>query len=239
MSPDALHKPMRLIIIRFPNAERTALIERIKTFAQTYGFAIRLSDDATHPGEIFLQLYRGDMKMICATDRRRSEFDIALYKTPGHPAPMWALDQAIVRLQRIVEQIPNTHLSQQILATSDPTPENRDGQSPIRMALIGVQPGARPRLLEQFKAFAHANGFAIHLGQTTPDPENFAIDMFRDDIWISGFTPFTVREADFGFYDTYVIRPAKPEAVTQAFEALRRAVEQVQGVTFVERPIER
>ena len=63
--------------------------------------------------------------------------------------------------------------------------------------------------------------------------------MFRDDIRISGFTPFTVREAEFGFYDTYVVQPAKPEAVAQAFEALRRAVEQVPGATFRERPRER
>ena len=58
--------------------------------------------------------------------------------------------------------------------------------------------------------------------------------MYRDDIRILGDTPFTVREADFALYDTYVVQPAKPEAVAQTFEALRRAVEQVPGVRFME-----
>ena len=134
MSAEFRHKPMRMITIRFPDAERAGLLKGIETFAQENGFALRLSNDANHSGELSLQLYRGDMKMIGATDSGRSEFDIALYKTPGHPAPMWALDRAVSSLWRIVEKIPNVRVSQEILATYDPTPENRSGQLPLRAA---------------------------------------------------------------------------------------------------------
>ncbi|WP_342359660.1 hypothetical protein [Terrarubrum flagellatum] len=239
MWADSRQKPMRLITIRFPETKRAALIDGIKLFAEKNGFAIRLSNDSAHPGELFLQLYRGDMKMVGSTDRSRSEFGVALYKTPGDPTPMWALDRAVSLLRGIVEQIPDVYVSQQILATFDPTPKTPDSQAPLRLARIGVLPGARLELLEQFKAFANVNAFAIRLSQTTPDPENFAVDMFRDDITITGSTPFTVREAEFGLYDTYVVQPAKPEAVAQVFEALRRAVEEVPGATFVERAKER
>ncbi|WP_342359661.1 hypothetical protein [Terrarubrum flagellatum] len=239
MSAETRQKPMRLITIRFPETRRAALIEGIKFFADKNGFAIRLGDDSAHPSELFLQLYRGDMKMIGATDARRSEFSIALYKTPGDPAPMWALDRAVSLLRGIVAQIPDVYVSQQILATYDPTLGNRDGQSPQRMARISIPPGARLKLLGQFKAFAEANAFAIRFSQARPDPEDFVVTIFRDDIRISSFTPFTAREAELRLHDTYMAHPAKPEAVAQVFEALRRAVEEIPGATFVERAKER
>jgi hypothetical protein len=58
--------------------------------------------------------------------------------------------------------------------------------------------------------------------------------MYREDLKLDGATPFTTRELYLSFYQTYQRCPVVKEVVAEVFEDLRRAVEQVPGVTFTE-----
>jgi hypothetical protein len=53
---------------------------------------------------------------------------------------------------------------------------------PIRTVKVAIEKSAHPQYVRQVKAFAHAFGFSTRFSQSSPDPADVLVQMWRNDV---------------------------------------------------------
>jgi hypothetical protein len=119
------------------------------------------------------------------------------------------------------------------LAAGAPATSRPEPQLPVRSIDVTVGKGAREKFFDRLRTFADAHAFAIRIAPTTPDRENFLVQMWREDIKIVAVTSLRPETFHIGFY-----RNDTEAAATAAYDVLvtdlRHAVSEIEGSTFSE-----
>ena len=234
LSAEEMRAPLRSVAISLGAGEREQLLGKLRIFSNGYGFAIRLSGDPAKPGDIFVQLYRTDIKMIGRLPAAIPRLDLTVYRT-WHRVPAEGVEQGVGGLRQSVSSLPGVRFEQTIFERGDDMSlEPRDGRAPVRSARIALEDRSRDALKLAFARFAEASGMAIRFTQSTPDPKNLVVMMHREDVDIIGTMPFSTQVLEISISRSGD-RTASQAVIDQTFEALRRSVEQVAGLTFTER----
>jgi hypothetical protein len=234
LSPDEMRAPLRSITITVPGKDRDALVGKLPAFADTNHFLIRVSRDPARPGDVFVQMYRTDIKMIGRLPTGEPRLDLTVYRTL-HRIPPEAIDQGVGGLRKVVSELPGARFEQTVFVQGDDmTLEPRTGIAPVRSAIIRLPDAAREALKGQLVSFSEANGLAVGFRQVTPDPKQITVTMHSEDVEISGGMPFSMNELHMNLYRSGD-RSASRALIDHLFAELQHAVLKVDGVTFSER----
>lgn len=234
LPPAQMRAALRAITVKAPADARDGLIATLPVFAAQNRFKIRLSRDPAKPGDVFVQLYRSDIKMIGRVPAGESRLDLTVYRTL-HRIPVEAIDQGVGGLRAAVARLPGARFEQTVfLRGDDMALEPRTGYPAARTAIIQLPEGAREAMKQQLLSFAEANGLAMGFSQVTPDPRPITFDMYGEVVEISGDMPFSQSEL-YVSISRSGDRSASMAEIDHLFAELQRAVEQVDGVKFTAR----
>jgi hypothetical protein len=103
-------------------------------------------------------------------------------------------------------------------------------ESPIRSIEVVVPPGKRDKFVEQLRAFADANAFAMRVGNVTPDGKRILVQMWREDIKVIGDNPFEPEAFGISFYRNGTA-PVWPWAFDKLVTNLKGQLGDVQGAS--------
>ena len=238
LSPEEMRAPLRFITITAPANARDGLIATLPTFAAKNRFKIRLSRDPAKPGDVFVQMYRSDIKMIGRSPAGEPRLDLTVYRTL-HRIPVEAIDQGVGGLRAAVSELLGSRFEQTVFVRGDDMAlEPRTGYAAASTAIIRLPGGAREAVKRQLVSFAEENGLAMGFSQVTPDPKQITFDMYGEVVRLSGSMPFSNSELYISISRTGD-RSASLAEIDHLFTELQRAVVQVDGVTFSERPSSR
>ena len=110
--------------------------------------------------------------------------------------------------------------------------DNSSGQLPRRTAVITIDTSQQEKLFAQLRKFADKQGFTILIDTRPPGVEGFYIDMYRDDVEISGTNPFVSEKYELGIYDRDRQRPVSETVLDDLVNDLKSFVGEVPGATF-------
>lgn len=104
-------------------------------------------------------------------------------------------------------------------------------KSPIKIITIAVQADMRPKFFEEMEKFANKYKFQYQMDKISPDDE-FSIDIWRNDLWISAVNVENHSEFVIGLYDG----DAKPsiELINGVLSELHRISNSIPNSTFKE-----
>jgi hypothetical protein len=235
LSPEEMRSPLRSVTVHFSASDRDVLVAKLRDLANHYRFAIRFSTDPARPGDIFVQLYRSDIKMIGRMQAGEPRLELTIYRTL-HRVPVEAVEQSVSVLQQIATELPNARFVQTVFALGDDMAlEPRTGTAPVRAARVTHADGAQDAIKRQLAIFADANGYAIRFTQVTPDPKDFIVSLYSESLNIRVDKAFTNDKVDALIY-LAGDRTASRTAIDQTFALLREAFEQIPGVLFAHGP---
>jgi hypothetical protein len=110
---------------------------------------------------------------------------------------------------------------------------NDNGQEARKSVVITIDLNRRQEFLDQLHEFADAYDFSILIDTLSSSDEKFQVYMKREDVFISGASPFEPNEYHLGFYDTD-IRNSVPDSVfDDLVSELEQYVSEVPGTTFL------
>lgn len=109
---------------------------------------------------------------------------------------------------------------------------NDNRQDARRNIVITIDLNRRQEFFDQLDKFAEANGFSILIDTLASSDNKFQIDMSREDIIISGASPFEPNEYHISFYDVLNQPPAPDSVFDDLVSQLEQYVSEVPGTTF-------
>lgn len=109
---------------------------------------------------------------------------------------------------------------------------NDSRQDARRSVVITIDLNRRQEFFDQLKKFAEANSFTILIDTLSSSDEEFQIDMTREDIIISGASPFEPNEYHIAFFDVLNQPPAPDPVLDDLVSQLEQYVSEVPGTTF-------
>jgi hypothetical protein len=110
---------------------------------------------------------------------------------------------------------------------------NDSGQDTRRSIVITIDLNRRQEFFDQLRKFASANGFSISIETLSSNEEKYQVNMKREDIIISGASPFELDQYYIDFFDV-TDRPLAPDSVfDHLVSELQRDVSEVPGTTFL------
>jgi hypothetical protein len=230
---ETMRSPLSSVSIKVRRGQRDCLPDVLRSFADSYGFALRLSTDPTRPDDHFVQMYRSDVKMIGYLPALTLRLDLNVYRTLDI-VPGAAIRQAVDGLKKSSSKLPGIAFEETVFEAGDDMSIHQSGILPVLRADIQLEDSVREELRTQIAAFAVANGFALTFTQTSPNPKAITFDMYRENLWIFGHTPFSMNQLRFAIYRSGD-RTATFDEIEQTFIALQRTVERVPGVSFARR----
>jgi len=93
----------------------------------------------------------------------------------------------------------------------------------------------RDEFFDQLKRFADTYNFSLHIGQTTPTGDTFAIEMTGEDVRISGNNALHPTRFEIAFYDKkYLGVPVSDEAIDSLLTDLKSIISQTPNVRIFE-----
>jgi hypothetical protein len=109
---------------------------------------------------------------------------------------------------------------------------NDAGQDSRKSVVIAIDLSRREEFFDQLRKFAKANGFSILIDTLSSSTEKFQVSMRRDDIIISGASPFEPNQYYIDFFDV-TDQPVAPDSVFEYLVSeLEKYVSEVPGTTF-------
>ena len=105
----------------------------------------------------------------------------------------------------------------------------KEPQQALRTVYVTFAEGRREAMLDRLRAFADANAFAIRIAPVTPDGQNLAIDMWRNDVKIFGDNDFSPYKFSISFYENAEGRTAAISSTDRLAEELRQSLAEVEG----------
>jgi hypothetical protein len=106
-----------------------------------------------------------------------------------------------------------------------------NGKLPVKIVDIIFPQNDVDKLFDQFRKFAEKNAFAIRIAPTDPTGESFLVQMWRQDIKITGLDG---DPGQFGvaFYTTYEEQPVPLRVFDELIIDLKGFVEEIPNITF-------
>lgn len=109
--------PIQVLEVRIPTFATDQLVDRIRNFAETYAFAIRVSQSSPDPNNIFVQMWREDIKLIGSNVSDTGASDITFktffYKICDRPISAEIVDQLVGGLKRIIGEVEGITFSEE------------------------------------------------------------------------------------------------------------------------------
>lgn len=112
------------------------------------------------------------------------------------------------------------------------TTDNSSGQRPRRKVNITIDTNEQEKLFDQLRNFATQQAFTILIDTRPSGIEGFYIDLYRDDIEISGTNPFAPGEYELGIYDADRLHPVSESILDHLVRDLKDFVGKVPSATF-------
>ena len=112
------------------------------------------------------------------------------------------------------------------------TTDNSSGQRPRRKVNITIDTNEQEKLFDQLRNFATQQAFTILIDTRPSGIEGFYIDLYRDDIEISGTNPFALGEYELGIYDADRLHPVSESILDHLVRDLKDFVGKVPSATF-------
>ena len=103
------------------------------------------------------------------------------------------------------------------------------GQAPLSSIEFAVPKPARDAFFAQLKRYAGENGFTVSIAPIHPVKEQFGVDMWRKDVFMSGANIFEDTKFDLGIY-AQTGAAVDATATAHMAEAIKSAVLVVPGV---------
>ena len=110
---------------------------------------------------------------------------------------------------------------------------NDSRQEARKVVIITIDVNKRQEFFDQLRKFAEANGFSILIDTMSSSNEKFQIYMTRDDVIISGASPFEPYEYHLAFSDANVRHAAPDSVFDDLLSELERYASAVPGTTFL------
>ncbi len=234
LSPEAMRSPLRSLTIVFGSGDRDLLLAKLREVANRNRFAIRVSSDPGKPGDVFVQMYRSDIKMIGLIPNELDRLDLTVLRTVRR-VPAEAIEHGVSAIRELVGKLPKAQFEQSIFERGDDMSlEPRTGISPVRSARLTHANNAQDQIKRQIAQFADENSYAIRFTQTTPNPQDLAAYLYSESLNIVVDKAFSNEEMGIAIYRAGD-RTTSEAAIDSTFDALRKAIEQVPGVSFVPR----
>lgn len=98
--------------------------------------------------------------------------------------------------------------------------------------VIAIDIDHEQEFFEQLRKFAVKHDFKIQIDTRPPGLEGFYVNMYRDDIEISGMNPWVRGEYELSFYDADCNKPALETVLDDLVSDLKSFVIEVPGVKF-------
>jgi hypothetical protein len=223
-----MNDPLSLLWITFQEGRRDQILDCLHSFADDNRFNIRLSADSGRPSDIFIQMYRTDIKMIGHLPKNGLRLDLTVFRTAS-PVPVEEVRKGIDALRRTVLTVPETNLEETVFERGDVMPKEKTPILPIHVAVVHYRKNESGALEHQIFSYAEDNGFAIRSIRGTPDPLDISFTMFREDLFVLGIA--NNEELRVAFYRSGDAT-ASAAVVDQAFEGFAHATERVPSVRF-------
>jgi hypothetical protein len=234
LSPEEMRSPLRRIVVTGPVGSRETLIDELPVFAEQNRFVIRLSGDPASPGDTYVQIYRSDIKMIGRITAGETRLDLGMYRTSGR-MPANFINGGVNGLRSAIDRLPGMRFEQTVFVSGDDMAlEPRTGRKAARSATIHIPDHARSAVRQKLAGFADLNGLAMGFREPLIDQKEIAFDAYADGIKFLGFSPVSSSEL-IVFIDRIGDRSVSDTMINHFFNELRRAVEQIDGVTFKDR----
>ena len=233
LSAEEMRMPLRAISITVPNTSRAAMLAQLQVFGRDTRFAIYAApvDQGTHPSKI--AAYRSDITFTGTLSADGSKLELMIYRTRRRVLRE-AVDQGVEGLREAFAALPDTRITQTVFVRGDDT--RLDPRIPIsaaRQADFKVEDRHLEMVKRRLLRFAEQNHMAASWGQLSADPREFAIDLYGERINVFAHTFLSERKFGFGVYRTGD-RSATEESLSELFSRLRQALEEVDGVIFID-----
>ena len=112
------------------------------------------------------------------------------------------------------------------------TTDHNSGQRPRKKVTITIDANEQEKLFDQLREFAAKQAFTILIDTRPSGVEGFYVDMYRDDIEISGTNPFAQGVYKLAIYDTDRLHPVSESVFDDLVNDLKYFVEKVPSATF-------
>ena len=110
---------------------------------------------------------------------------------------------------------------------------NDNRQESRKSVVITIDLNRRQEFFDQLNQFAKAQGFSISIDTLSSSDEKYQIDMTREDIIISGASPFEPNEYHISFFDVLNQEPAPDSVFDDLMSELERYVSEISGTAFL------
>ncbi len=116
--------------------------------------------------------------------------------------------------------------------TDAPKVPNKNGQAPIRKVWVTLAQNQHDQFFAQLRKFADTHAFEILISQTDPSGENFLVEMWREDIEVSGVDSGDPGLLKISFFNTSEERPVSLEIIDELIADLKGFIEEIPNTTF-------
>ncbi len=233
LSAEEMRMPLRAISITVPNTSRATMLAQLQVFGRDTRFAIYAApvDQGTHPSKI--AAYRSDITFTGTLSDDGSKLELIVIRTFDR-VPQVAIDQGVEGLRSAIAPLSGVRFEQKVFVRGDDMRlDPRIPISAVRGGRIGLSDGLHEALKRRFLRFTEQNGMAVTWGQLSADPREFAINAYSEKVTVSGATFSGGREFSIALHRTGD-RSATEESLSELFARLRQALEEVDGVIFID-----
>jgi len=180
-------EPLRSITITFAPADQDDVIGLLRSSASRAGFASRIIKNPANSDEFFLQFYRQDIKLIGHMNDGSGDLDLVIFRNGNLLEPAQFIDAAVENLRTAVSGIASAQFKQVIFMVGDKIDRmSSPGVVPAFSASISFPKQQVMPLTDVLADFANAQQMAVRFQQIAPGAENFRVELYREDLMISG-----------------------------------------------------
>ena len=105
--------PRRTIIVKIEKDQQEMLFDKLRSFAEDEGFAIRIAPTTPSGIDFIVQMWREDVKILALNDIEPREFRIGLFDTDSAVSiPEWAVSSIKNKLMTYLKEIPNVMITE-------------------------------------------------------------------------------------------------------------------------------
>jgi hypothetical protein len=111
-------------------------------------------------------------------------------------------------------------------------PSNNLVKAPVRIVSITLDQSQHEQLFEQLRKFAAKHDLEIQIAPVDPTGEKFLVEMWNEDIEVTGLDSNDPGLFEMGFYNTYEERPVPISVFDELVEDLKGFIEEIPNTTF-------
>jgi len=106
--------PRRTIVVKIEMDQQEMLFDKLRSFAEYEGFAIRIAPTTPSGIDYIVQMWREDVNILALNDIEPREFRIGLFDTDSAVSiPEWAVSSLKSKLISYLKEIPNVTITEE------------------------------------------------------------------------------------------------------------------------------